>query len=57
MENQNETGGTGGLKVNVVKFRRNSADVGVQVLVGLGFVILEVRDAAIEESTIAFPVY
>jgi hypothetical protein len=45
------------MKANVFKCRRNSADVGVQVLAGLGYVILEVRDAANEESNIAFLVY
>jgi hypothetical protein len=57
VENQNETDGRGSMKVNVVKCCRNSADVGVQVLAGLGCVIVEVRDAANEESNIAFPVY
>jgi len=31
--------------------------LGVQVLAGLGYLILEVKDAANEESNIAFPVY
>jgi hypothetical protein len=45
------------MKANVFKYRRNSADVGVQVLTSLEYIILEVRDAANEESNIAFPVY
>ena len=49
--------GTSSMKANVFKCRRNSWDVGVQVLVGLEYVILEVRDAANEESKIAFPVF
>jgi hypothetical protein len=56
VENQNETGGTGNMKTNVFKCRRNSAHVGVQVLAGLGYVILEARDAADEESNFALPV-
>ena len=55
VENQNETGGTCSAKVNVFKCRRNSADVGVQVLAGLGYVSLEVRGAANEESNNATP--
>ena len=31
--------------------------LGVQVLAGLGYLILEVTDAANEESNIAFPLY
>ena len=49
-------GGMGSMNVSVFKCRRNSADVGVRVLAGLGYVVLEVRDAADEESKIAFPV-
>jgi len=54
---QNEMGGTGSLNVNVFKCRRNSTDVGVQVLAGLGYVILGVKDAAKEVSNITVPVY
>jgi len=56
VEIQNEMGGIGSLKVNVFKCRRNSADVGVQVLAGLGYVILGVRDSAKEAFNIAVPV-
>jgi hypothetical protein len=57
VENQNEPGGTCSAKVNVFKCRRNSADVGVQVLDGLGCVSLQVRDAANEEFNNVIPVY
>jgi hypothetical protein len=46
-------GGTGSLNVNVFKCCRNSADAGVQVLVGLGYAILGVRGAAKKAYNIA----
>jgi len=42
------------MSLNVAGIRRM---LGVQVLAGLGYLILEVKDAANEESNIAFPVY
>jgi hypothetical protein len=53
----NERGGTGSMKVNVFKCRRNSANVGVQVLAGLGYVILQVENATNKQSNNAVPVY
>jgi hypothetical protein len=45
------------MKVNVFKCRRNSANAGVQVLAGLGYVILEAGEATDEESNSAVPFY
>jgi hypothetical protein len=57
VENQNEMGETDNMKANMFKCRRNSADVGVQVLAGLGYVILKVMDTVNVEFNIAVLFY
>jgi hypothetical protein len=45
------------MKANGFKCRRNLADVRVQMLAGLEYAILHVRDAANEDFSNAVPVY